>query len=349
MKINYDITFHPKWWHKNAGIDFSKSFFDDPRTRIDYDITMRKTLFTRFGSFGLGEENPEPRPLLGTNLLAAGYLHSEILGCTIQYAPDNSPVVVPLNYELEDIADNPVYTGLGNSKVWQKVEKQLAFLKQEYGTVESYINLMGVQNIAMDILGQDLMLAYYDDPESLHLLLRAITDCLKDTGKRLKEFSSSISEGVTAIIGRSHPETYLTSNCSCEMIPNALYEEFLLQYDIELAKEFKSYGIHHCGATMEHVINGYSKVPNIDFLEVGAGSEVTKIREVFPATFLNLRVSPVALQNSSERELEALVNNLVRDGYNEQKQLSVSCVGIDDSISDERISLFLKICDSIDI
>ena len=347
MKINYDITFHPKWWNQNAGIDFSQPFFDNPIERINADIIMRRTLFEKFGEYGLGEENPAPRPLLGTNLLAAGYLHSEILGCKIIYAPDNSPVVVPRNYDLDEIADSPVYTGLENSAVWQRTEEQIAFLQQEYGTVESHINLMGVQNIAMDILGQDLMLAYYDDPDNLHILLQSITSCLRDVGKRLKEVSGNISAGVTAIINKSHPETYLTSNCSCEMIPQALYEEFLLQYDIQLSKEFKSYGVHHCGATMEHVAGGYHKIPNIDFLEAGAGSNITAIRHIFPDTFINLRVSPVALANSSSSELEKLIHDLVNAGTATSKNVSVSCVGIDNSVSDEKILKFLDICDKI--
>ena len=208
---------------------------------------------------------------------------------------------------------------------------------------------MGVQNIAMDILGQELLMEYLTNPENLNKLFRGITDCLLDIGKRLKVVSSSISEGVTAIIGRSYPETYLTSNCSCEMISNKTYEEFLLPYDIELAEEFGSFGIHHCGASMEHVASGYSKVPNLDFLEVGAGSDVSAIRKQFPDTFLNLRVSPVDLQNMSLTELDKHINTLVELGNNSKKRLSVSCVGIDHSVSDETILSYLSICDKIDL
>ena len=111
MKLNYDMTFHPEWWNKGSGIDFSQVFFDDPVTRIKSDIIMRRTLFSKFGEFGFGDENPEPRPLLGTNLLAAGYLHAAVLGCTIQYAADNSPVVVPQNMDPDDIADSFVIRG----------------------------------------------------------------------------------------------------------------------------------------------------------------------------------------------------------------------------------------------
>ena len=62
----FDVTFHPSWWHKHAGIDFSQRFFDDPEYRIEADKAMRRCLFEKFGDFGLGEENPQDRPLLGS-------------------------------------------------------------------------------------------------------------------------------------------------------------------------------------------------------------------------------------------------------------------------------------------
>ena len=92
--MQYDITFHPSWWHKNVGICFSQEFFDDPGYRMECDIKMRKALYERFGAYGIGEKDPKKRPLLGTNLLAAGYLYSELMGCEILYKEDNSPQVI---------------------------------------------------------------------------------------------------------------------------------------------------------------------------------------------------------------------------------------------------------------
>ena len=45
--MQYDITFHPSWWHKNVGICFSQEFFDDPGYRMECDIKMRKALYER--------------------------------------------------------------------------------------------------------------------------------------------------------------------------------------------------------------------------------------------------------------------------------------------------------------
>jgi hypothetical protein len=53
MGIPYDITFHPKWWHKNAGVSFDKEFFFDNDYRIEADIRMRRILYEKFGEFGV--------------------------------------------------------------------------------------------------------------------------------------------------------------------------------------------------------------------------------------------------------------------------------------------------------
>ena len=71
--MEYDITFHPGWWHKNYGICFGGEFWLDPRVRIGADIKMRRALYERFGRYGLGEKTPAERPLVGTRYLAAGF------------------------------------------------------------------------------------------------------------------------------------------------------------------------------------------------------------------------------------------------------------------------------------
>ena len=160
MNLKYDITFHPSWWHKYAGVDFTQEFFDDPEYRMEADLKMKKALYEHFGEFGLGEKDPVKRPLLGTDFLAAGYLYSELMGCEIKYEEDNSPQVVCMNLD-EDEIEQIQKPDLDKSPVWQRTQKQIDYLLEKYGRVESHVNLMGIQNIAMDIMGQDVMVAYY--------------------------------------------------------------------------------------------------------------------------------------------------------------------------------------------
>ncbi len=347
MAVQFDITFHPSWWHQNAGVSFEQAFFDDPSYRMDCDVHMRRTLYERFGGFGLGEKQPEKRPLIGTDLLAAGYVHSELMGCDIIYKPDNSPQVVCRELDSQQIASLKA-PDLDKDPVWQRTQKQLDHLKATYGRVEPYINLMGVQNIALDVMGQELFMAYYEEDGHIRGLLGEITKLCMDVGKRLYAYSKDISGGVTAIVRKTVPQCYLTSNCSVEMLSNEQYEDFLLEHDTALAHTFGAFGIHHCGQTMEHVVEGYAKAPNLVFAEVGAGSDIAAVRKALPNVHLNARISPAQLLTASQGEIESAVEALYKQGQAANGGLfSISCVGIDKNVSDASINHFLAACKNL--
>lgn len=169
-----------------------------------------------------------------------------------------------------------------------------------------------------------------------------------DIGKRFYKLSRDISGGVTAIVQQTVPGNYLTSNCSVEMLSNAIYEEFLLEYDQQLAKEFPNFGIHHCGESMEHVVEGYSKIKELKFAEVGAFSDIEAVRKALPNVFLNARYSPVRLGKASESEAMEEVRNLIVKGQDVTgKNISISCVGLASDISDDQIRCFLKACQEV--
>ena len=145
---------------------------------------------------------------------------------------------------------------------------------------------------------------------------------------------------MTAIVNQICPDVYLTSNCSVEMVSQRVYEDFLLPYDIQLAQAFAPFGVHHCGATMEHVVKGYAKLPNLTFAEVGAGSDIAAVRAALPGMFLNLRYSPVQLRTVPEDALHTQLQGMVEAAGG--RGCSVSCVGIDSEVSVETVCAFLR-------
>lgn len=342
MGIPADITFHPGWWHRHAGISFDRRFFDDPAVRLDADVRMRRVLFQKFGQFGLGQEHPEPRPILGSDLIASGYLHAMLLGCEVSFADGNPPEVLCAN-----LPDGAVWElqppSLDKSPLWQAVERQIDWLIREFGYVLPCINLMGVQNVALDLRGQQLFMDYYENPDLARHLLTVCTDTILAVGWRLRSLGKHISGGVTAIVDRVAPKVYLTSNCSVEMVSRPVYEEFLLSHDRQLADAFRPFGIHHCGQTMEHVSLGYAQVEGLAFAEVGAGSDLQAVRRHLPGIRLNARVSPVWLAGASREEIQSAVQALASAG-GPPKLLSISCVGIDGSVGDGQIQHFLHAC-----
>lgn len=342
LKIPYDITFHPGWWHKHAGVSFAKDFFYNCDYRIEADMAMRKVLFEKFGDYGIGEKDPLPRPILGSDLIASGFLHSEIMGCEVRYSDMNPPEVICAKLD-DDAAEGVMAVDLSRSETWSRIEDQIKYLQGKYGHVDSCLNLMGVQNIVLDLRGSELFIDYHVNGELAHKLLEACTLTSIDIGRRLKKVSEHVSAGVTAIVSKTTPDVYLTSNCTVEMVSLKNYEDFLLKYDNMLAEEFGDFGIHHCGKTMEHIVEGYAKVKNLKFAEAGAFSDIGFVRKHLPGVHLNARYSPVRLKEAGYTEIGEEVAKLLRVGK-PNELLSISCVGIDSDTPDEKVRDFLKAC-----
>lgn len=342
MGIQADVTFHPSWWHKNAKVNFNRDFFEDPHYRIDADIRMRKILYDKFGDLGLGEKSPVPRPIIGSDLIASGYLYSGILGCEIRYSDGNPPEVICAN-----MTDGEVWNLISPdpelSDLWKNLQFQIDFLEKEFGRVIPCVNLMGIQNIALDLRGSQLFIDYYTNPSLAHHLLQVSTELSIEIGKRLRRLSPNISAGVTGIVKKTLPDVYLTSNCSVDMVSLDMYNDFLLQYDLKLAENFRPFGIHHCGKKMENVAEGYAKIEHLAFAEAGAGSDIAFVREKLPKAHINARYSPAKLMDVKEDEMKADIAKMIKNGA-PLNLFSISCVGIDKNISDEKIRMFLEAC-----
>ncbi|MBF9016584.1 MULTISPECIES: hypothetical protein [unclassified Oceanispirochaeta] len=341
--MKFDVTFHPSWWNEKLGISFSEEFFDNPRYRIESDLRMRKFFFEKFGKWGIGEETPSPRPLLGSDLIASGYLFSQLLGCEVRFGENIPPEVLSAGL-TDDEAAGFIAPNIKESPLWQKVEEQISWLLKEYGQVHSALNLQGVLNLALDLRGESIFIDMYQDKNLAERLLNQCFELLASSGKRLSDVSYSLSGGVTAITNSlDMTGLYVHSNCSVEMVSLENYRDFLQEYDIRLSGMFQPYGIHHCGQSMEHVVGGYAAVPELSFAEVGAGSDIETVRKFLPDCWLNLRYSPVRLAKVEAKELKEELRDMYRQAGGKGSETSISCVGIDSSVPDRQVDLFLEI------
>ncbi len=89
--IPVELVFNPNWWYQTAGVSFDESFYFDPQARIDNDISMRRVLYERYGELGMGEANPQPRPIIGSQHVAGGFIIPALLGAKIRFEKDAAP------------------------------------------------------------------------------------------------------------------------------------------------------------------------------------------------------------------------------------------------------------------
>ena len=129
------------------------------------------------------------------------------------------------------------------------------------------------------------------------------------------------------------------------VISNETYEEFLLPHEIELSKNLQPYGIHNCGDNMHHVVEGYAKVKETCFFDVGWGADIAYCRKKIPDAFFNLRLSPVRIRNCTPDEIEADLVNLIENA-GELSKIGICCINMDDGTPDENVLRIFEVAES---
>jgi len=330
-----EVVFHPHWWHENYGIRFDESFFFDPEVRVEQERRMRQALHDRFGDLGMGERNAQPRPVIGPVHNALGFVVPAILGCQVEFLADASPQVITADMADEQILALEVPDITQTSPMKETIAMMDA-LERRFGYLEGDINWEGVQNIALYLRGNQLFVDYYENPALARRLLDVVKRTCLEVASYVRSRTGTTSITVNRTVGSVDPRISLHSNCSVTMISNQMYEEFLLPHEQELANRLQPYGIHHCGNNMEHVVEGFAKVRECDFFDVGWGSDVARCRQALPEAWFNLRLSPAKLRECSAAEVRADVEELLL-ASGPLQQASVCCINIDSGTPDEYI------------
>jgi len=338
-----ELVFHSNWWHEEYGMNFDRGYFFDPERRVEEESVMRRRLWERFGSFGYGEENPVPEPVVGPVHLAAGYLMSAIWGCNIRYYDNNSPVVEPMTMTLEEIHAMDIPDPMANSE-FRDFMKLLASLKERFGYVTGDFGWGNLQNLALDLMGQNIFMAYFDNPKMVHAIYDKMNESVVEVLSMVKKETGTSSIAVNRSIEKVEPTINLQSNCSVQMISNDTYEEFLLPHEIELSKKLQPYGIHHCGDNMHEVAEGYSKVKEACFFDVGWGADISLCREKIPDAFFNVRLSPVKIKTCTVQEVETDLVNLLENA-GDLSNVGICCINMDYGTPDENVAKIFEVAE----
>jgi methanogenic corrinoid protein MtbC1/uroporphyrinogen-III decarboxylase len=331
--ITLGVGFYPDWFNKHYGISFGKEYYFDPEVRIQARMKMEKCLFERFGDVGLGNPEPEPKPLITFGMV----MLPSIFGCEIIYKDAALPWAMPLNLSEDDIMKLEV-PDIFNSHPMTDMIRQIEHLKGKYGTVVGDINTTGVQNLALKLRGDRLYYDFYEKPELCRHLMQVCTDAVIELFKFNHETTGTGAVDVTPMCD---PKLYVFPNCTAEQISLKSYESHVLEYDNQVADACHPVGIHHCGS-VDEVLEGYAKVHYLEFIEIGFGSDVKRTRDICgPHVAVNARISPVLMKNGTPEEVAAEVRNLIDAGA-PLENFSIDTVGLTHGTPDENVRTALK-------
>lgn len=329
-----ELVFNPNWWHKTAGISFDEAFYLDAETRIQNDITMRRVLHQRFGSIGLGDPDPQPRPIIGSLHVAGGFVIPALLGAEIIFSDDEAPQPKPINLTMAQIEalEKPDFQAR-----WPMAQliADMDALEAQYGYVVGDLNTDGLLNAAYHLYGQNLFLDFYESPERVKRLLAIIGELITDVALYVRERTGSCSVAVNRMIEHVDRRMFLHANCSVQMISPASYRAMQLPIEQEMAQRVAPFGIHHCGNNLHRVAPAYAETGAI-YYEVGWGSDPALSRAALPDAFLNLRLDPVRMLHATPQEIAADTERLLR-AAGPLEQAGVCCINMDYGTPDDNI------------
>lgn len=276
-------TFSEAWFNRHYGMDFGQRYYTDPIFRTEQDQMALRLVHERFGALGLGQADPKPQPHLeicGHRFLPA------LLGCEVIYQSDQAPAVTHLPAGSPREIAAITKPDLAANRWAREFRQQAKTLIGRYGQVDATINHGGPLNVATNVLGSEAFLCLAEPTEEFRAFLRMIADlCLETYDELTLPFNPHLGPDRQLFLG----------NCPVMMLDPATYRDEVFPTDQYLRARVKKFGLHHCGS-MDRYLGHYQALGPCEYIEVGWGSAVAKVREAFPTTTLDLMINIPAVQ-----------------------------------------------------
>jgi hypothetical protein len=332
-----EIVLAPGWWHRHAGITFDEDFFFHPAKRVEAERKMEQVLYDRWGRFGLGVDHDKLLPVVGPVHLAAGFLLSEMIGCEVEYVADGPPLVKPANRENLDLSPEAAF----RSPAFRRWESLCDALRQKHGGLVGDVGWAGVLNLALDLRGQALFFDMVDSPDRVSGFFGNVAAVIDQFTQTMFQKTGSTSISVNRTVRCIREPVHLHSECSLVMISVADYERFIMPFDVQWSRQRRPYGIHYCGQDPHRYAEAFARLPHLDFLDVGWGGDVAKLRQFLPNTFLNIRYGPVEIGRHTPDQIRQTVRRLVHESGN-PRLTGVCCINMDQDVTDQQITAMLE-------
>ncbi len=335
-----ELVFNPNWWQHTAGISFEESFYLDAETRIHNDVIMRRTLHQRYRDLGLGEADPQPRPVIGSLHVAGGFVIPALLGAHIRFEAAAAPQPEPVHWTGAEIDALQPFDWKNRWPLKQLIA-DMDRLEAQYGYVVGDLNTDGLLNAAYHFYGQELFTDFYQAPDRVRRFLGLIGELIAAVASYIHGRTGSYSIAVNRLAAHLTPTPFLHANCSVQMISPKSYREMQLPIEQQLAERLQPFGIHHCGDNLQRVAAEYARLPLV-YVEAGWGSDVARVREALSDVFLNLRLSPIRMLQCTPQEIAHDTERLLQ-ATGPLEQVGVCCVNLDHGTPDENLFAMFEV------
>jgi len=319
----------PSWWYRNYGIEYGRRMYFDPDYRVETYLRKERLIHQRYAPMPVGQADPQPVSLMPdfqnpVTALAAG--------AAVRYPADNYPA----NDHLPEARIRALALPDDLSQVfpYSEIDRQAAYLNARLGRHDlPWWNVRGAQNDAVLIRGSDFFGDYYADPG----LARHLLDWTSGMLERIVRRNHAVG----------HRGMVCITNCTVMMVSPRLYDEWLLPYDRqvnELALGFgQEFGIHHCGRADDY-LDCYRRLPRVDFLEIGTGSDIARVLGAFPRARVQIILSASFVANASLNDVRREIDRVLAAAEGNWPRFSLAMPDVEYGTPDENLLEIWRCC-----
>ena len=327
--ISIQASVSKGWLHKSGGFSFNERYYLNPLYRFETDKKIALFVESKFPSLPIYnmEDNLMQAEYISDKQILVGGLQPNlilgaILGSDLIFFEDRDSDIKGKPFENLDNADElPKISSLIASPVIQKLTKQILELKESrpdlqiippfFWDASGRATIHGIVTTSLKLLGENIFILMACDPVLVHAIHKWITDAYIAL---INYFSSLTGLKVSSI----H-----VGECSCTMLSPQYFDEFLAPYINRLGDEYKKIRLHSCGKS-DALINSFSKIPALHYLDLGSGTSLKLIREQFGNKIkVSTFPSPELLVKGSPTEnIISWVDELVKDNNDGELRIS---------------------------
>jgi hypothetical protein len=328
--MRVSLGFEPAWYHQRCGVDFSERWHSDPRYRHETLVGMKAELHRAFPTVSYWDTLREEDTWTLSGVHGA-YIIPLVFGCRLRYAPDRWPVIVERpRRSLEEWAALTPEQVLAHPFV-NDLFSQIESIASAAGKIHGYLSWQSVINNAFNIREQAIFTDLFDQPELAQQFLSLICEVMISLAHRVQQRQRESGFAIDQLD---------ISNCVMNMISPRTYRSFIFPYDQRVALSFERFGVHTCNWDVTPYLNELSRLPKVGYLDMGAMSDLPRVRQMFPEARRAVMLSPVRLQDAALEDLRADLEKIYRD----LAPCDIVMADIQASTPDSRVNELLEIC-----
>jgi hypothetical protein len=361
--MRVSLGFTPKWYRDRLGTDFGEPWHHDPLYRYEQSVRIRRLLeelFPTVDNFKLRMRDGAA----GSTFAADGsfcpecatissvfgiMLVSSCYGIQLAYREDNWPDSAGGVHLDKGTLTDLIARGLfdfsdpasiarslpGSGPTIRSLFSQMDEIARRWGPIHGYLNYQGILNIALKLRGNDIFMDFFDDPEFVESLFSHIARTIGDLSKTVQARQRASGFAIDLLS---------LSNCVMNMVSPQQYEHFVLPLDQRLSSGYARFGVHTCNWVIDPYMDSLRKLDRMDYIDTGTGSDLGRLKRLFPDTRRAVLYTPGEAESKSTDELYRDLEHIAR----EYAPCDIVLADVETTMPDSRINDFLEMAQELE-